>query len=224
MDQTDNKPKARPEFSRLYIFGAGGSGREIAWFAKHTWGPTIDILFLVDDPQYLEIQVNGFPMSLLADVAPSSDARYLIALGDPRLRETLAATCDLAGHEPTILVHPRAEVSQWVDIGRGTIICLNCVVTCNVHIGTHVQINIGATVSHDVTIGDYSTLSPGVNISGNVHLGRGVFVGTNASIINGSPGKPLCIGDGAVIAAGACVTKPVEPGAMVAGVPAVRRR
>jgi acetyltransferase-like isoleucine patch superfamily enzyme len=52
-------------------------------------------------------------------------------------------------------------------------------------------------------------------------IGRDVWIGANAVILGG-----VTIGDGAVIAAGAVVTKDVEPGAVVAGVPAreIRRR
>jgi carbonic anhydrase/acetyltransferase-like protein (isoleucine patch superfamily) len=52
-------------------------------------------------------------------------------------------------------------------------------------------------------------------------IGRDVWIGANAVILGG-----VTIGDGAVVAAGAVVTKDVEPGAVVAGVPArfVRRR
>lgn len=123
-----------------------------------------------------------------------------------------------------ILVHSRVEMSPLVSIGKGTIICANTVLTCNVAIGNYVQINVACTVSHDVVIDDYSTLSPGVNVAGNVCIGRRVFVGINACFINGSAQEPLIIGDDAVIAAGACVTQSVEANAMVAGVPAVRKR
>ena len=52
-------------------------------------------------------------------------------------------------------------------------------------------------------------------------IGRDVWIGANAVILGG-----VMIGDGAVIAAGAVVTKDVERGAIVAGAPAreVRRR
>ncbi len=53
---------------------------------------------------------------------------------------------------------------------------------------------------------------------------RGAYIGAGASILNSSRDSPLVIGAGAVVAAGACVTRPVEAGAMVAGVPAVRKR
>jgi acetyltransferase-like isoleucine patch superfamily enzyme len=46
-------------------------------------------------------------------------------------------------------------------------------------------------------------------------IGRDVWIGANAVILGG-----VTIGDGAVVAAGAVVTKDVEPGAVVAGVPA----
>jgi serine acetyltransferase len=52
-------------------------------------------------------------------------------------------------------------------------------------------------------------------------IGRDVWIGANAVILGG-----VTIGDGAVVAAGAVVTKDVEAGAIVAGVPArvIRRR
>lgn len=46
-------------------------------------------------------------------------------------------------------------------------------------------------------------------------IGRDVWIGANAVILGG-----VTIGDGAVVAAGAVVTKDVEAGAVVAGVPA----
>ena len=61
-------------------------------------------------------------------------------------------------------------------------------------------------------------------MSAHVQIGRDVFIGTGANIIHGSAKAPIVIGDGAVIAAGACVTKSVEPDALMAGVPAVRKR
>jgi acetyltransferase-like isoleucine patch superfamily enzyme len=50
---------------------------------------------------------------------------------------------------------------------------------------------------------------------GSVTLGESVFVGTNASIMEG-----LNVGKGAIIAGGAVVTKDVPEMALVAGVPA----
>jgi len=69
-------------------------------------------------------------------------------------------------------------------------------------------------------MGDFTTLAPGVHISGCVHLGKRVYVGTGAVIINGTQEEPIVIGDDAVIGAGACVIKSVPTGQTVVGVPA----
>lgn len=215
---------ADPGFRRLYIFGAGGFGREVAWLAEQAWGAAVGLQFLVDHPEYLREPVNGIPVRLLQDAQVGPDSRFVVALGDPTQRRTATAACIAAGHEPATLVHPRVEMSQRVALGDGAVLCAGTVVTVDVTIGAHVHVNLGCTIGHDAKIGEFSTLSPGVHVSGNVTIGRDVLIGTGACIINGAPGQPLTIGDGAVIAAGACVTRPVEPGSMVAGVPATRKR
>ena len=211
----------QPGFRRLRIFGAGGSGRETAWLAEQAWGDQVAVEFVVDHPRYLDGPVNGIPVSLLAELELADDARFVVALGDPEQRRRVVAAFLAAGHRPATLIHPRAEMSRFVEVGAGTVVCAKSSITCNVSIGTHVQVNLGCAVAHDVVLGDYATLSPGAMVSGHVHVGRGVFIGTNACIINGRPGQPLRIGDGAVIAAGACVTRDVPPNTLVAGVPAV---
>lgn len=211
-------------FDNLYIFGTGGSGRELAWLAQEQYGRGVGLTYVVDKSNYLTSPVNGIEVKLFSDLVPRADARFIVALGDPVDRERVVAMFLDAGYQPANLVHPRMEMSPLVSIGNGTVICANTVLTCNVAIGHYVQINVACTVSHDVVIGDYSTLSPGVNVAGNVRMGRRVFVGINACFINGSAQEPLIIGDDAVIAAGACVIQSVEANAMVAGVPAVRKR
>ncbi|MDE2150035.1 MAG: acetyltransferase [Gammaproteobacteria bacterium] len=209
-----------PDLRRLCIFGAGGSGREVAWLAEQAYGGNVSRCFVVDDPRYLESPTDGIPISLLSELTPSKHTRFVVALGDPRQRRRIVDMIASAGYRFATLIHPRVEISPSVRVGLGTVICANSVVTCNVVIGSHVQVNVNCSISHDSTLGDYCTISPGVNITGNVHLGPGVFVGTNACFVNGRPDHPLTIGEGAVIAAGACVIADVPPHVLVAGVPA----
>lgn len=216
--------KPRPDFKKLYIFGAGGSGREIAWLAKQAWGREIEVEFLVDIPGYPRQDINGHGIRFITEVTPDSSARIVIAVGDPSARRRIAALCAATGLQEAVVVHPRAEMSDSVELGIGTIICAGVILTTNIRIGRHVHINVGCTVSHDAIIGDFATLSPGVHVSGHVHIGQGAFIGTGANLINGSADTPLVVGDDAVIAAGACVTKSVDRGALVAGVPATRKR
>lgn len=213
-----------PDFDRLLIFGAGGFGREVAWLVRQCWGDRIELCFIVDRPQYLVDHVGGIPVRMLGDCTYPSDTHYVAAVGEPSLRKTAAAACEARSLTPATLVHPRVEASESVVAGLGSVICAGSILTVDVELGIHVQVNLGCTLGHDVKVGDFSTLSPGAHVSGNVRIGNGVYIGTGANIINGHPDRPLVIGDGAVVAAGACVTRAVEPFAMVAGVPAVRKR
>lgn len=211
-------------FRLLYVFGAGGFGREVAWLAEQAWGGQVRVQFLVDNPDYLRPEINGIESMLLSEVRPDPSARFVIAVGDSSSRRRIAGLCESRGLISTILVHPRVEASRWIEIGGGTVICAGVIVTTNIRLGRHVHINLDCTIGHDVVIGDFSTLSPGVHVSGHVHVGQGVFIGTGANIIAGSAENPLVIADNAVVAAGACVIKPVEAGTLVAGVPAIRKR
>lgn len=215
---------AAPKLRRLLIFGAGGHGREIAWLAEQCLGNEIEIIHLVDHTDYLQASANGRSVVLLKDCEVYRGSSYVAAVGDSKLRERAAQQCDAVGLVATTLFHPRNETSQWIEFGPGSVACANSVLTTNIAIGQHVHVNIGCTISHDVTIGDFSTLSPGVHVSGHVQIGRHVFVGTGANIINGNRENPLVIGDEVVVAAGACVTGSVAAGSIVAGVPATRRR
>lgn len=211
-------------YSTLFIFGAGGHGREIAWLARETLPRSVAVRFLVDADHRRDPEVDGVPVDALDALHLSQDSRFIVAIGDPALRRATAGRLSAAGGQAATIVHPRVEMSKLVTMEPGALICAGTVVTTNVRLGSHTHVNVGCTVSHDVTIGDFSTLSPGVHVAGNVHIGAGVFIGIGASIINGQPGSPIVIGDGAVVAAGACVTGAVDAGALVAGVPAVRKR
>jgi len=211
-------------FRRLYIFGAGAFGREVAWLAEEIWPSQLEIRFVVDHEEYLRPPVNGIPIILLESEVMDDDSRYIVAVGDPESRRKVAEMFHERDAKATTLVHPRVEMSRFVEIEDGAVICAGNVITTNIMIGQHVHVNLSCTLGHDVIIGEFSTLSPGVCVSGNVHIGRSVFIGTGANIINGTDDAPLIIGDGATIAAGACVIRSVEPGALMAGVPAIRKR
>ena len=216
--------KAKPvRLKVLFIAGAGGHAREVACLAQDYLPSNPEIIHLVTDQRYLVENLNGLPVRLVDTARVSSETGYVSAVGDVELREQLATICENIGLEPISLIHSSVISYQFVEIGKGSVICAGSILTTNIEIGRHVHVNLGCLISHDVRIGDYSTLSPGCHVSGNVHIGEKAFLGTGAVIINGSPDKPLIIGDGAVIAAGACVTQDVEPRTMVAGVPAKRK-
>jgi sugar O-acyltransferase (sialic acid O-acetyltransferase NeuD family) len=201
------------------VYGCGGLGRGIAWLAQ-VCGAQV-VCFIDDDEETQGKLINAIPALTLAEARRQfPDARVAIAVNDPRTRERLASKAESAGFGLATLVHPRVELSPWVQLGQGSIIREGCCFSVNVEMGRHVLLNMDCTVGHDVVVGDFVSLAPGSHVSGFVHLGRGVQVGTGAVILQGWEGAPLVIGDDAVIGAGACVTKSVPPGETVVGVPA----
>lgn len=212
----------------LLIFGAGGFGREVAsWAGRALWrGEGFEVAAFIDD-HAPAAELNGRPVLTLERAAAQHPGAYVIAtVGDPGLRERLigkALAAGLAASAP--LLHPSVEYDhEYVSFAEGVVVCAGSILTVNISVQAHAQINLDCTVGHDAVIGAYSTLSPGVHISGNVTLEPHTFLGTGAVTVNGLPGKPLVIGEGAVVGAGAVVTKDVPAGLTVTGVPARPRQ
>ncbi len=208
----------------LVIFGAGGLAREFSWLAESCPEAGVVVAMVDDDPSEHGKVVNGIPvMGLDASRARFPDARMVMAVGSPQGRENAVARAAAAGFTFTKLVHPRTEWSRWIEAGDGAVICAGNILTTNIVLGRHVQINLNCTIGHDVMLGDFATLAPGVNVSGRVRIGARAYIGTNVSIINGEADEPLVIGDDAIVGAGACVTRAVPAGSTVVGVPARAR-
>lgn len=209
----------------VVIYGAGGFGREVAWLVSQCniqEKPTYDIKCFIDDNQAnYNRAINGIPVfSLDAAYNLYPGAFVLGGVGGPKVRRFLMEKAAKRGFRFESVIHPRIERSEWIEIGEGVLICAGNILTTNIVLADHVQINLDCTIGHDVTIGEYGTLAPGVHISGCVRIGKGAYIGTGAVVINGTPDNPLTIGDDAVIGAGACVTKSVPAGITVVGVPA----
>ena len=140
--------------------------------------------------------------------------QVVIGVSDPRIREQIVDRLPSDTEYPT-LIHPSAIYSRWVEVGKGTVICVGCVLTADIEIGNHVQLNLHTTIGHDVRIGDFVTTAPAVNISGNCQIGKGVYMGTQAATKQG-----ISIGPGIILGMGAMAVKDLlEPGTYI-GVPA----
>lgn len=203
---------------KICIVGAGGFGREVLCLI-------MDILenkdediskyacFMVDDEYYKEATIMG------VDVIPRSkfDAlnyNIVIAVGDPIARKKIV---DSLPEEATYatLIHPRACLTKFVEIGEGSIITAGSVLTCNIKLGKHTHINLNSTIGHDCDLGNYFTTAPDVNISGNCTFGECVYFGTNASVR-----EKITICNNVVIGMGSVVVKHIAEEGVYIGSPA----
>lgn len=205
----------------LWIYGAGGFGREVAWLAQSTREPWAPSGFIDDSAAESATSLNNIRVrSLQSCLEECRGGAYVVAIGHPEARIGVAARAEAAGLVAATLVHRNVESSDFVEVGDGTLICAGSVLTVNIRIGRHVHINLHCTIGHDAFIEDFVTLAPGVHISGFVRIERGAYLGTGAVVINGTREAPIVIGAGATVGAGAVVTRSVPPKSTVVGVPA----
>ena len=207
---------------KIAIYGAGGFAREVAWLlSSHERSGVYDVVGYIEDDAEQGRIVNGKPvLSWQSFSAGPRDPLVTVAVGSPQGRRAIVAKCAEAGFAFETLVHPSVEMSAFVELGVGSIVCCGTILTVNIRIEPHVHINLDCTVGHDVRIGEFTTIAPGVHVSGHVHIGQSAYIGTGASIINGTSERPLVIADGTVVGAGACITKSTEANGLYAGVPA----
>lgn len=209
--------------NQIAVYGAGGFGREVAWLAQSAviGGEGVEVVCFIDDDEAVcgAILNNFEVLPLFQANEKYPDACVVSGIGVPKIRELTMGKARAAGFGYATLVHPRTEMSKWVEVGEGSVICAGNILTTNITLGRHVQINLDCTIGHDVIMGDYATLAPGVHVSGYVHIGKRAYIGTGAVIINGTQDNPIVIGDDVVIGAGACVTKSISCGTW-GGVPA----
>jgi sugar O-acyltransferase (sialic acid O-acetyltransferase NeuD family) len=210
----------------LAIFGASGFAREVAtWAERATWnGSGFRLIGFIDDVSPGG-QLRGRPVVTLGEMAKAKRPAVVVAVGDPALRETLVQAAESAGLPVAPpLVHPSVQYDEdHVTLGDGTVICAGGILTTDIRVGSHVQINLSCTVGHDVVLDDYVTLAPGVHVSGKVAIGPGAYLGTGAVTVDGAYDQPLVIGERAVVGAGAVVTRDVPAATTVVGVPARAR-
>ncbi len=202
------------------IFGTGGFGREVAPLVRGKKNAHADVVFVSDGPGESGTVRNGIKVVSFEElISPSHRHRQIVvAVADPTARRRIVQRCSAQNLGFTQVQAPTARIYDDVQIGAGTILCENTIVTSNVRIGTHFHCNIYSYVAHDCVIGNFVTFAPRVNCNGNVVIEDDVYVGTGAFIKQGVT-KPLVIGRGAVIGMGAVVTKDVPPGAVIAGNP-----
>lgn len=207
------------EQKEIVIIGAGGFGREVQWLIEriNQNNPTWKILGYLDDGVAPGTEVNGYKVlggvEVLEQINPRPAA--VCAIGSAGVREKVIARVKNIGEiEFPNLIDPDVQMSSFITMGEGNIICAGNILTVNISIEDFDIINLSCTIGHDVVLGSFVTVYPGVNISGCIKLGKGVELGTGSQIIQG---KNIC--EDTIIGAGAVVVKDIEKTGTYVGVP-----
>ena len=211
----------RVSLRKVAIIGAGGFGREVLdiFDAINAVEPTYDVVGFIVDPEYgspgtvvnAKLILGGFEWL----AGRQNDVELICAVGAPELRLRMVQRAYSLGARFCSVRHPTVVASQWLSVGVGSILAAACVLTNQIRIGSHVQVNLDCTIGHDCTLDNFVTVAPGVHISGNVTIGEGAFVGTGANLL-----ERVKIGRWAVVGAGSTVRDEVPPNSVVVGLPA----
>jgi sugar O-acyltransferase (sialic acid O-acetyltransferase NeuD family) len=155
------------------IIGYGGFAKEVYWSL-----PLRDrdkTTFFVDDYYVIE---GALPLSSL-DI---NEYEVIVAIANPKVRHRIVSSLPPETRYFTHIHHSVQIHGDDVTIGEGSIICAGSIITCNVKIGNHAQVNLLTTIGHDNVIGDFFTTAPGVQISGNETIGDRVYFGARSCI------------------------------------------
>ena len=187
---------------RVNVYGASGHAKVI-----------IDIINLTEDVAV--VYDDNMSISFIDDLRVIHEIQnfenWVIAVGDNFVRKKI---CSENSFSYSTLIHPKAIISDYVKLGKGSVFMAGCVVNPSVSIGMHCIINTRASIDHECTLSDFVHISPGAILCGNVRIMEGTHVGAGAVILPG-----ITIGKWSVIGAGAVIIKDVPDGVTVVGNP-----
>jgi sugar O-acyltransferase (sialic acid O-acetyltransferase NeuD family) len=135
--------------------------------------------------------------------------------GNPTTRVAVFKKASQLAFQFPCIIHPKAIVSPYAQIGEGSFIAPGAVVNAGSRVGRHCIINTGALVDHDCEIGDFAHIAPGVSLSGGVKIGDYCHIGTGSSVI-----QQVAIGERTIIGAGSVIIGDVPGGVVCFGNPA----
>lgn len=200
-----NAKKATPV--KVYVKGEGISGLS---FGEHT-------------------KVFGEGDSLVlfgewADIAPVLEAnseKIVDYVVENDRRNSAIPMLDLKGINSRI--EPGAFIRDQVEIGNNCIIMMGAIINIGAVIGDGTMIDMGAVLGGRATVGKNCHIGAGTVLAGVIEppsatpviVEDDVLIGANAVVLEG-----VRVGKGAVVAAGAIVTKDVPANTVVAGTPA----
>lgn len=190
------------------IIGAGGHGLVVGSTLEEA-GVHITGYYDDDPRSWGGRRGNARVLGPIDQIAPGTQA--ILAIGDNRLRESLAARLDLRW---VSVVHPFSWIDPGVTLGEGTVVCAGVTVQVGSRIGSHVILNNRAGVGHEAYVMDFAHLTV-CHLGARASAERGSFLALGSIVLPG-----VRVGRWATVGAGAIVSADVRDGATVVGNPA----
>ncbi|MHC1783136.1 MAG: acetyltransferase [Anaerolineaceae bacterium] len=208
------------QIRKCIILGGGGHAKVLI-DAIQASADVLIVAVLDRDPAMKGKNIFGVPVrgsdEMIKELAGDADS-FVVGIGsvgDPSTRMKMFEMGLETGLKPLTIIHPKAVISRYAEIGEGSMLFAGSIVNPEARIGKNVIINTGAIIEHDCNIGDHAHVATGARLAGMVTVGRGAHIGAGAVIRQKGQ-----VGEFAVVGAGAVVTRPVAEGVTVVGNPA----
>jgi len=188
----------------IILIGGGGHCRSVIDVIEQE--SQFKIVGIVDKPELLETDVLGYPVigndSDLEGLA-KIHTHAIVTVGQIKSADLRIKLFNLvldAGFVLPNVISPRAYVSKYANIGKGTVIMHNALVNANAKVGYNCIINTNALIEHDSNIGNHCHIATNVVINGSVLVGQESFIGSGSVTKEG-----IIIDDNSFIKAGSIV-------------------
>jgi sugar O-acyltransferase (sialic acid O-acetyltransferase NeuD family) len=142
---------------------------------------------------------------------------FLVTVGQIKsgiIRKKIFQLLENSGATLATIFSPKAYVSRYAQVGKGTIVMHGVIVNASAKVGENCILNTACDIEHDTIIGNHTHISTYAVINGGCIIGDEVFVGSNATIAN-----KVSLGNNIVISSGASVIKDIDESGTYAGNP-----
>ena len=172
--------------SNLLIVGAGGHGRVVAETAELE-GRWDDIAFL-DDRTDVNMVLGHRIIGKMDDYDKfANQYEYaIVCIGENEKRMELIDQILKVGFKVPVIIHPRASVSKYCEIGNGSVILAGVVINTGARIGMGCIINICSCVDHDCTVYDGVHVCSGAVVRSGCRIGGLSYIGAGSCVKSGT--------------------------------------
>jgi len=203
----------------LYVYCAGGFGKEVKDIASRlivagaNWASVVFVDDTVRESERYGSQV--VPFDRLLSSGALSSGRFVIANGEPKVREKLYSRLESVGAQFASVLDASSLISPTAKLARGVIIAPFCSISSCALLLENSSVNTMSIIGHDVTVGRHAVVSSMVNLGGGCVIGESSYVGMGALVKEGSR-----IGSNTIIGMGSVVYDDIPDGVIALGNPA----
>jgi sugar O-acyltransferase (sialic acid O-acetyltransferase NeuD family) len=208
-------PESEYDASAILVYGGGGHGKSLIDLIRIL--NIYQIKGILDDGIPKGEMVMGVPvlggaerLGDLYDQGVRQAVNAVGGIGNVAIRIEVYSRLAQAGFVCPTVIHPTAFVEPGASIQPGCQVFPHAYVGSEVQVGFGSIVNTNAVVSHECILGDYTNISPGAILAGGVHIGDTALVGMGVTV-----NLLVKIGAGARIGNGATVKEDVPENGIV---------